>query len=1105
MQGELVNRVAVVDANLRTQLEQPEKIENPEVKTWLENARQEIAKKVIDDLICKGGCFTYICSSRKLDKETQALEVGILKQGEKYTNTGAILVMDDHSIQSRVRVFEDKQKEVKHLKEKVEAELMAQLRRQPGKIAWNSVKDWLKKASQMITMKVEDLISQGECSSSTNIEKKVEDLISQGECSSSTNIGKKIEELRQILEEGRKFTNFGVSLVIDDPSKKGITMLAEKCIARDDVQEEILQLLRGDKITRIAVCGMGGVGKTTIMQQVYSQLLKDSKQVIWVKVSKDFDVVVQQKKQFDMLKFQKSIARKLQLDLKNADQDEIELAGLIADRLQQGSHVLILDDVWESFSIKHVGIPDGCKLVLTTRLQQEVGRAMECEVIPVMPLPNDEALALFLDKVGSEVVSYPRYKSDIEPFLNQILKKCNGLPLAIVVVAKTMRGKFDRYLWERADKELRKSEEVDYCLKFSYDHLEEQSKNCFLYCALYPEDHEIQIEELIEFWIEEGFIEDESGSRHSMICEGHSIIQKLVDYCMLESVKRKYVIGDFYLGNVVNHKNKEDRVSVHDLLRDMALKIIPQFMVKAGVALEELPKEVEGRKDLLKISLMKSQIREFPSSMLSLKCPMLTTLLLSENNITTIPEAFFDHMPKLKILDLSGNYHLCRLPSSISKLESLTTLLLDNCGLSLEVPSLSNLGELKKLSFYETVIRELPQGLNMLTNLEYFWFDVPSYGSYIPDGLLQNLSKLQYLVVGGTTPLKWEEVGRLRKLESLYCWLSTLDDMSLLVKSERKLKQYRILVGNCSSDDANYACCYMKTFLNVVKSIVCYDIDLCEKPNWLPSDVQNFYIKDCKDVRSLDDISGLKEAIDLRHCTVDACDGMEFVVSSHCLKLLQNLESLYLFSLKELNAVVGVVEAVAKSAPLPAGTFLSLQKIEVYRCRKIKKLWPLRLLRYLQNLKIIKVGACRQMEELISSSTYEEKEAPEKITLPNLQCLKLMQLRELKSICSSSSVLICDSINRLLISNCKKLKRIPLHLSSLDNGQPSSLKEIEVDTKEHWESLEWDQSKAKVVLSTYCKFLNDSNIDIEEEEEMSGDDNNEDDDDEEEEESLRMG
>ncbi|GLU23561.1 hypothetical protein SLE2022_395560 [Rubroshorea leprosula] len=1147
-----------------------------------------------------------------------------------------------------VREFEAMQRKLEGQEKDIEAELETQRLDHPEKKARNVVDDWLEAARRETTAKVEDLIKGG-CFTFI--------------CS-SRKLDEKTEKLNQLLEEGKQLTSGGGSLVIDDHSKKGVPMPAEKCIARNEVQEEILQLLRGDKVTRVAVCGMGGVGKTTIMKQVHNQLLKEStiKKVVWVKVSRDFDIVLQQKRQFDSLNFQKYIARKLRLNL-NENEDATGLAGLISQRLQQGSCVLILDDVWEPFSLEHVGIldpngNDACKMVLTTRSQEVAGK-MQCKEIYVKPFPNDEALALFLDKVGSEVVSYPRYKSDIKPFLNQILKKCKGLPLAIGVVATTMRGKFNCYSWETAATELSKYEEIVDCLKFSYNHLDEQHQKCFLYCALYPEDDEIGKEELIEFWIEEGFI-NERGSRHLMICEGHSIIQKLIDNCMLESVKSKNRLYYMTPHEMVEIKKKEDQVSMHDLLREMALKIIhPQFMVKAGMALEELPEEDEWTEDLLKVSLMNNNIREFPSSMLSPKCPMLTTFLLSKNNITTIPEAFFDHMPGLKILDLSGNHKLHRLPSSVSKLESLTTLLLENCESLEEVPFLSNLGGLKKLNLYGTSIKELPQGLNMLTNLKYLWLG--GMLSDIPDGLLRNLSKLQCLGVDVTIPLKWEENGRLRKLESLEGRLSTLDDMSLFVKSERKfLNQYRIFVGSYSPHDHYY---YNETFSNVMKSVVCCDIDICKEPNWLPSDAQGFYILDCKDVRSLDGISGFQEATDLRHCTVDECDGLEFVVSSRCLKLLQNLESLYLCHLKKLNAVVGAVEAVAKSAPLPAGTFSSLQKIEVVGCGKIKKLLPLRLLRYLQNLQTINVSCCNQMEEiiwseyeegekalekltlpklermtllnlfalksiysrsttvlicdslkdiqihscqemesvfwtgfnplptlehlqlwsvnnlksvfdeevlglsarptnffslkkisvhhcpklkkvfssgwllgyfqsletinvsycyqmeeLISSSTYEEKEALEKITLPNLQWLGLRNLPKLKSICSSSSVLICDSINSLPIHKCKKLKRIPLHLSSLDNGQPPSLKEIQIDTKEYWESLEWDQSNAKDALLPFVNFHDDNDFyfdedqemssgdndddEEEDEEEMSDDDNN---DDEEEEESLRMG
>ncbi|GKV46498.1 hypothetical protein SLEP1_g53480 [Rubroshorea leprosula] len=311
----------------------------------------------VEDLTRKGGCFTYICSSRKLDKKTQALNEGICMQGENYTKDGESLVIDDHSIEYCTIVFKEKQEQLKLRQKDIEAKLETQ-RMQPGKIARKEVEDWMEKACHQIAIKVEDLISQGECSSSSNLEKKT-------------------EELKQTFTQGEKYTN---------------AVAGMKC------KIKFLEWLKGDEVTRIAVWGMGGVGKTTIMKEVHNQLLKEPKfnKVIWVKVSKDFDIIVQQKKTFDILKFQKRIANSLELKLELEDhKNETKLAGLISQKLRQSKSVLILDDVWQQFCLEDVGIPNldgnnGCKLVLTTRLQ-DVAHAMECEVISVNPLPPKEA------------------------------------------------------------------------------------------------------------------------------------------------------------------------------------------------------------------------------------------------------------------------------------------------------------------------------------------------------------------------------------------------------------------------------------------------------------------------------------------------------------------------------------------------------------------------------------------------------------------------------------------------------------------------------------------------------------------------------------------
>ncbi|GKV32522.1 hypothetical protein SLEP1_g41119 [Rubroshorea leprosula] len=159
------------------------------------------------------------------------------------------------------------------------------------------------------------------------------------------------------------------------------------------------------------------------------------------------------------------------------------------------------------------------------------------------------------------------------------------------------------------------------------------------------------------------------------------------------------------------------------------------------------------------------------------------------------------------------------------------------------------------------------------------------------------------------------------------------------------------------------------------------------------------------------------------------CDNIESAFWSG-FNPLPNLEYLHLNHLENLEYVFDE-EGLDLSPRVAPTSFFSLKEIRVLGCHQLKKVFSSGwLLYYFQSLETIEVDWCSQMEELISSSTHEE----EKVTLPKLQGLKLTLLPLLKSICSSSSVLICDSIQSLRISKCEKLKRIPLNFPLLDNA-----------------------------------------------------------------------
>ncbi|KAG5224017.1 disease resistance protein [Salix suchowensis] len=306
---------------------------------------------------------------------------------------------------------------------------------------------------------------------------------------------------------------------------------------------------------------MGGVGKTTLLQHIHNELLRTPDicdHIWWVTVSQDFSIST----------LQNLIAKRLHLDLSSEDDDLHRAAKLSEGLRKKQKWILILDDLWNSFELHDVGIHPslkGCKLILTTR-SQTVSVAMECA----------------------------------------------GLPLGIITIARSLRGVDDLPEWRTTLMKLRElkfrdmDEKVFKVLRVSYDRLDDglALKQCLLYCALYPEDDEIEREKLIGYLINEGIIKGRR-RRQDAFDEGHTMLNRLQYVCLLDGGRRC--------------------VKMHDLIRDMAIQILQensQVIVKAGAQLEEMPDAEEWTENLTRVSLMKNKIKKIPSSYSPI-CPNL--------------------------------------------------------------------------------------------------------------------------------------------------------------------------------------------------------------------------------------------------------------------------------------------------------------------------------------------------------------------------------------------------------------------------------------------------------------------------------------------------
>jgi disease resistance protein RPS2 len=801
----------------------------------------------------------------------------------------------------------------------------------------------------------------------------------------------------------------------------------------------IWSLLMDGDVSIIGIYGMGGVGKSRILQHIYNELLQQPDicdHVWWVTVSQDFSIN----------RLQNLIAEHLDLDLSRKN-DELHRAAELSKKLRKKQKwILILDDLWNNFKLHEVGIPEklkGCKLILTTR-SETVCHGIACNhKIQVKPLFEGEDWTLFKENLGRDIA----LSLEVEGIAKDIAKECDGLPLGIITVARSLRGVDDLHQWRNTLTKLRESEfkdkEVFKLLRFSYDRLGDLAlQQCLLYCALFPEDHWIQRERLIGYLINEGIIKRKR-RREDTFDEGHTMLNRLEYVCLLEGDKFMYSGSRF--------------VKMHDLIRDMAIQILQEnskVMVKGGAQLKEIPDAEEWTENLTRVSLMQNKIEEIPSSH-SPMCTNLSTLFLCDNRgLRFVADSFFKQLHGLMVLDLSRT-GIENLPDSISDLVSLTALLLKKCENLRHVPSLKKLMALKRLDLSRTALKKMPQGMECLNNLRYLRMNGCGEKEF-PSGILSKLSHLQVFVLEefmarGDAPItvKGKEVGSLRNLETLECHFKGFSDFVEYLRSQdgiQSLSGYRISVGMVGK--------YLWKYMD---NLPCKRVRLCNLSINRDRDFQVMSLNDiqglvceCIDARSLCDVLSLENTTELKHISIWDCNSMESSVSSSWF--------------------------CCAPPPLPScnGMFSGLKEFYCVRCKSMKKLFPLVLLSNLVNLEVIDVRDCEKMEEIIGT-TDEESSTSNSITeliLPKLRTLRLRYLPELKSICSAK--LICNSLEDITVTFSKKLKRMPICLPLVENGQPSPppyLRRMYIEPKEWWETVvEWEHPNAKDVLRPFVKY-----------------------------------
>lgn len=253
----------------------------------------------------------------------------------------------------------------------------------------------------------------------------------------------------------------------------------------------------------IRVVGPLGSGKTTLVKRLYNckSIKEQFSAHVWLNVSEEHvykDL---------LLRVWNQVNKNRDTELTVLDEGQLEHN--LKEFLHDKKYLIVLDDARkqpDAWTKLIEILPDisGCKVVLVTR-QDDIAISQGTEGQPLYPQPlNEEESREFLKRLC------PQKGSDLfsgqTSLWNQILRKCQGLPLNIVLLGGFLSTK--KMSCEELTRLCSQPNWISMDLwLLSYTDLPAHYKLCLLYLTLFPKEFDLSVRRILRLWLAEGFIQ----------------------------------------------------------------------------------------------------------------------------------------------------------------------------------------------------------------------------------------------------------------------------------------------------------------------------------------------------------------------------------------------------------------------------------------------------------------------------------------------------------------------------------------------------------------------------------------------------------------------